>query len=323
MKNIRIIAIISALLMALAVYLYLDTLKKPVEIVRVPVVVAVLEIPEGQVITREMVALKEIPTEAVVKMAAPRLDLIVGYISSANVKPGEQLLTTKVFKAGETKSGMSYAVDKGMRAFTIPVDQVLGVAGFIRPKDHVDIIISTQLAVLLSPEEFKEELERQDEEPTEPPPEASSTPQAESQGEEVSLPVSVIFMQNIKVLATGQIMVADEKNAAVVVDTITLSVTPVQALRLNMCMTGDTSVTSSLRLVLRSPDEPDNPDLVGTMVTNLYDRTYVKILPILGPDAPALTMPPYPTRRPRTTPQATPSPTATPEPAKQLSFTPS
>jgi pilus assembly protein CpaB len=261
-KRIRIIAVIAAVVTAIAVYVYLDSLKKPVEIARSQVMVALLEIKEGQKITEDMVIEKTIPTEAVVPGAFASRGDVVGMISSAKVEPGEQMLTTKCFKAGDANSALAFALDPGMRAFTIPVDAVTGVAGLIQPMDTVDILLIIGLA------------------------QGSLTPQ----DAQVMVVNSEILLQGIKVLAVDRNMQAGN-TAADNPGTITLAVTPEQAVQLNLATS-----EGKIRLLLRSPQDTDRPDVKPVQPKDLVDL----------PD-PTPTPKPSPSESPSESPMASPS----------------
>jgi pilus assembly protein CpaB len=53
----------------------------------------------------------------------------------------EPILLTKLTAPGK-EAGITSHLSPGMRAFTIPVNQISGVAGFLRPGDHVDVFWS-------------------------------------------------------------------------------------------------------------------------------------------------------------------------------------
>lgn len=247
MKKIRIIAVISALVTAIAVYVYLSGLNKPVVIPKSPVVVAAVKIPEGTEIKSDMLVVKMLPPEAITDRAATSMDEVVGRISSANVEVGEQLLVSRFFKSGETGSGLAAALEKGKRAFTVAVDPVTGVAGLIKPRDSVDVLLIIGIT--------------QDVEKPDPlnPEKMITTP--------VTTMYSTILLQNINVLATGQTIVPDSNTAEKqTVDTITLSVTPEQAVRLNLAAS-----EGKIRLTLRSPIDTDEATVGDTVVVDLVD----------------------------------------------------
>ncbi len=315
MKRIRIIAAIAAVLLTAAVYFLLSDLKKPETIKRLPVVVAAKEILEGQVITDDMVAIKQIPEEAVVSKAAKTLDVVVGTFSSTYVAPGEQILSTMVFKAEQTQNGLAYTVGKGMRAVTVPVDQVTGIAGFLKPEDHVDVMAVLDISAVLSPEEFNQMLADKNGSGEEKP---EGTPSSGSgQKEEIKLFFSMILLQDIKVLATGQVMKRDGNDSApAVVETVTLEVTPEEALRLNYVLNA-----GNVRLMMRSPGDTTLPDLEGVSMANLIDSNDIRILTLLGELAPTPSPTPTATATPEASPDAsgTANPTATPSPSPTAS----
>ncbi len=314
MKRIRIIAVIAALFTTLALYLYLVDLKKPETVQRKPVVVAASEIKAGQAITDGMLAIKQLPEEAVLPGAATAKEDVVGLISSTDVSAGQQVLTATVFKAELSKSSLAYTVEKGMRAITVPVDQVTGVAGFIKPKDRVDVMAIVDIDSVLSPEEFSRQLDRKNS--TEEPQQTASSAPSSGQSQEMKLSFSMILLQDVEVLATGQNMKRDEliDIAPTVVETVTLSVTPEQALRLNLIL-----AKGIVRLMLRTPGDTDMPDLEGVSVANLVDSDDIRILTLLGELAPT----PGPTASPKASqeaggtaqPSASPAPAQTPTPA--------
>ena len=57
------------------------------------------------------------------------------------MEPNEPVLQTKVTGPGQ-RAGLSALVSEGMRAVTVRVNDVNGVAGFVLPGDRVDIMMS-------------------------------------------------------------------------------------------------------------------------------------------------------------------------------------
>ncbi len=54
---------------------------------------------------------------------------------------GEPVLTTKITGSGQ-RASLAALIEPGMRAVTIRVDDVRGVAGFVRPGDRVDVLLT-------------------------------------------------------------------------------------------------------------------------------------------------------------------------------------
>ena len=127
----------------------------------------------------------------------------------AAIDPGKPVLSSKITGAGE-RATLSAALDQGMKAVSIRVNDVLGVAGFVRPSDRVDVLLTR---VVRGPA-----------------------------GNDQSL-VDVL-LQGVKVLAVDQ--TADErKDEPSVVKTVTFEVTTDEAQRLTL---GSSIGTLSLAL---------------------------------------------------------------------------
>jgi pilus assembly protein CpaB len=58
---------------------------------------------------------------------------------------GEAVLAYKLSPHG-ARGGLTAKIPEDMRAITIPVSEVRGVAGFVRPGDHVDVMHTTSVA---------------------------------------------------------------------------------------------------------------------------------------------------------------------------------
>jgi pilus assembly protein CpaB len=59
----------------------------------------------------------------------------------AAIDPGEPVLSSKITGTGE-RATLSAVLDQGMKAVSIRVNDVLGVAGFVRPSDRVDVLLT-------------------------------------------------------------------------------------------------------------------------------------------------------------------------------------
>lgn len=227
MNKIRIFAVLAALLTAVSVYFYLSSLNKPVPVVLVDVIVANQAIGIRTEITADMVKTIQLPPSAVHPNAVRSASDVVGTIAGARFEAEEQILNTKIVKAGDVKGGMSYLVEKGMRAMTISVDPVTGVAGYVAANDIVDILAAIDVSTLG----------------------ADGTTQTVDT-------YSFALMQNIKVLASGTKLQNKAQAEDVDYATITVLVTPEQAIKLNLA-----SLKGTIRLILRSPLDAETPVL--------------------------------------------------------------
>jgi pilus assembly protein CpaB len=107
------------------------------------------------------------------------------------VQENEPVLEAKLAAKG-AGGGLPVIIDQGMRALSVSVDQVVGVAGFVLPSTRVDVLLT------LTDAASKE-------------------------------PATRVIMQNVKALAAGQSIQQDKEGKAQSVPVVTLLVTPEQA----------------------------------------------------------------------------------------------
>lgn len=175
------------------------------------------DVAQKTVIKEEMLVKTRMPKEAIHAQAVRKIEDAVGYITLNPLVKGEQLLKTRIAKPGDPTNGLSYTVPPGKRGITVGVDDVSGVAGFVRPGDHVDVV---------------------------------GTITVKENNNDVSY--TLIVLQDILVLATGKQL--DEKNnknsdkEGSEYKTITVAVTPEQSRPLVLA-----SQKGVIRLMLRSP----------------------------------------------------------------------
>ncbi len=145
MKKVVLFALIAAVCAGALLYFYLGNLEaqKQVTVEYDNVVVAATNIPAYTPITAAMLTFKQIPMGFAHPLAAHTMEEVVGFVTESDVIEGEQVLPAKLKQFGETESGLSYVVPEGMRAVTVAVDEVTGVAGFLQRGDYVDVISYT------------------------------------------------------------------------------------------------------------------------------------------------------------------------------------
>lgn len=172
----------------------------------VPVVVAALDIPFAREI--EPVHLKTIlwPAETVPPGVFNDVTEVEGKVANQKMYSGELLLRSRVVDevSGSTLSAL---VTPGMRAVTVRVNDVIGVAGFLLPGNRVDVIASRK----------------------------DSNRRAETE----------ILLEDLKVLAVDQTASPDKDNP-VVVRAVTLEIEPDLAKKL-VKATEEGSVQLALR----------------------------------------------------------------------------
>jgi pilus assembly protein CpaB len=220
-RNVTLLlAAVLALGTGLLLYNYLSSVNmaaNKVEAKRV-VLVASHMIPAQTVISAEMLDRAIRPASSVEpdSVDPAQLQAVVGTVALVAIPAGGTLTQSRI--ARPSAVSLTAKVKKGLRAVTIPIDRVKGVAGLIETGDHVDVIA------------------------------------VQSQRGDLP-PVARTIMRGIVVLAMGMSF-SPPTNASPAPDagnqtTATLEVTPEQANLLSLA-----DLNTNLRLALRSPDEP-------------------------------------------------------------------
>ena len=224
--------IVLGLLTAFFLYIYLDTLQaeqaEPVPYT--DVVVAETSIPAHTRITEEMLEVRSIPAEAAHPDSGQDVSLFIGGIARSEIVRGEQILTTRVH-TDDMRATLSYRIPENKRAVSIPVNEVTGVSGYITPGDKVDVLLTIQ----------DEEI---------------------NDGESTTY----TLLQNITVMAIGQLPREVEDDEARPVSTVTLEVDPEQAEVLAYA-----NLHGSFHLTLRSPADEEIVTLEAFGAANFDD----------------------------------------------------
>jgi pilus assembly protein CpaB len=189
-----LLLMISLLLAALAAWvannwLAARTAAKPAP-TQEQVVVAAIDIPLGTKIEQRHLSLISMLPGQAPKGSFHSYADVLGKVASSSMISGEILLAPRLADSGGG-SALASVVDKNMRAVTVRVDDVVGVAGFLLPGNRVDVIAS------------------------------------EKDGLGTQVRTSTI-LSNVKVLAVDQTASSDN-NQPVVVHAVTLEVTPSDA----------------------------------------------------------------------------------------------
>lgn len=104
-----------------------------------PVVVAAMQIPFGtRVETRQLRVIK-LPRDTPLGDHFASADAVVGLIAVQKILPGEILLRAQ-FSTHSVGSTLAALLRPDLRAISVRVDDVVGVAGFLLPGNHVDVV---------------------------------------------------------------------------------------------------------------------------------------------------------------------------------------
>jgi pilus assembly protein CpaB len=106
-----------------------------------PVTVAAVDIPEGTVVTTEMIAQRSVPeqfvTASVVKPDSA--SYVVNQKVLVPLQAGDPLMWSQ-FETTRGSEHLSAKVVRQMRAVTVEATKTAAVGGWVRPNDHVDVV---------------------------------------------------------------------------------------------------------------------------------------------------------------------------------------
>jgi pilus assembly protein CpaB len=200
-----------------------------------PVVVSAADFSTGMPVAAEQLKVAQWPVSAIPDSAFPNVTEVFrgattpeDRVALKAIRSGEPILRTNISGFGG-RATMSREVARGMRAVSLSINDVSGVAGFILPGDHVDVML---------------------------------TRQADNGG----LATDVI-LQNISVLGIDQLS-DQERDKPVVARTVTVEVTTEQAQKLTLAQQAGTlslALRNAETLDQSTVHRVDVPDLYGNV----------------------------------------------------------
>jgi pilus assembly protein CpaB len=123
----------------------LEANKKPVS--TRTIVVAAKPLRFGQELTAAQLREMEWPTDALPSGAVSKISELVSEgrrVALTAIEPNEPVLTTKITGPGQ-RATLSAMLRDGLKAVTVRVNDVEGVAGFVLPGDRVDVALTRQV----------------------------------------------------------------------------------------------------------------------------------------------------------------------------------
>lgn len=144
MKKIYLIAAVIALAAGVATYFFateLRTSKIVTGVDEATVLIALEDIDEDTILTKEMFQQVNLPVNAVSFGTVCNIEEVVGYMATEKIFKGEQLMARKLVPIGQenTEDRLSYQLANGMYAYTILVEEENAVAYFIRENDIINV----------------------------------------------------------------------------------------------------------------------------------------------------------------------------------------
>lgn len=164
------------------------------------IVVAARDLPAGTIVRREDVETVSWPGSATPEGFATQAGEVVGRGLIVEVRKNEPLVGWKLADK-DAGGGLSITIPEGMRAVSVEVDEVIGVAGFVLPGTRVDV-----LATVMPGSDRRQTTTR-------------------------------IILQNVRAVAADQRYQQDVNGEPLTVTVVTLLVTPEQAEELTLAAT--------------------------------------------------------------------------------------
>jgi pilus assembly protein CpaB len=110
---------------------------------KVTVVAAARELEPGTVLRPEDLRLLEWPAELVPAELATSVEQVEGRTLLVTLRPGDPVFTQLVSQ-DHSGAGLVGLIRSGMRAVSVPVDNVIGVNGFVAPGTRVDVFATLE-----------------------------------------------------------------------------------------------------------------------------------------------------------------------------------
>jgi pilus assembly protein CpaB len=187
-----------------------------------PVVVAAVDLSLGTELKKDDLTVVNFPAGQAPQGAFARVADVIGRGLISPLVKNEVVLPAKL-ASKEAGSGLPPVIPEGMRAVSVRVNEVIGVAGYVLPGTHVDVLCN------LSP---------------------TNQPQDT---------ISKLILSNVQVVTAGTRIEQDQdKGKPMQVTVVTLLVYPDQAERLALA-----STEGKIQLALRNPLDQSAPDTAG------------------------------------------------------------
>jgi pilus assembly protein CpaB len=193
------------------------------------IVVAVKDLEIGARIAATDLRLDEWPSSKLPDGVFTSFDELIDRTPIDRILVGEPVLTRRLADVG-SGVGLSPKVPEGMRAMSVRVDDVNGVAGFVLPEARVDLLITGQ---------------------------PRDNPEAGQ--------MTRTLLGNVRILAAGEHLSPDASGRPQKVAVVTVLLTPQQAEMITLAQ-----AHGRLQLVLRNSNDPETAETTGVREAELF-----------------------------------------------------
>jgi len=170
----------------------------------VGVVVAREDIHRGSKLVSDMLTVKQFTPDSKPTGSFASIKEIEGRVLNTNISGNEAVTKSKLADPSIMGGGVSALIEPGKRAMSVKGNSVMGLAGFVRPGDRVDVIVTL-------PEGYDEK------------------------------PVTKLVLERIKIIATGtELSPPNAEGKTASVDVYTLELSPAESERLALAATQGT-----------------------------------------------------------------------------------
>jgi pilus assembly protein CpaB len=115
-----------------------------VEAEAVNVVVAVVDLPWGTKLQKEMLKTAPFFKDSLPNGYSTDPAKLVGRVVISPLKTTEAVLESRLAPESVTVGGVSAVIKPGMRAIAVKGDKVIGISGFIQPGNRVDVLVTLE-----------------------------------------------------------------------------------------------------------------------------------------------------------------------------------
>ena len=201
-----------------------------VEISGTEIAVASADVPWGTPLTDEFIRVVSYPEDILPVGHFKNVDDLKGRVVLSPLKKNEPFMESKLAPMDVKTGGVSAVMDPQKRAMAVKVNEVVGLPGFIKPGDRVDVMVTFE----------------------------------RPGGNKNNKKITKVVLENSLVLATGTQMERVDEEEPKAVKVITLEVTLIEAEKLAMATN-----EGKIRLALRSPLNPEIQKTRGAKLTDL------------------------------------------------------
>ena len=228
-------AVVAGLVATFGIHRYVSMKTRVVAAPTRQVFVATADISPGTALSGTAVKPVTWPQAVIPPNCATSMRELENRVVKVPISQGNPILFSMLAPVG-TAAGLSGILDDGKRALTVKVDEVAGVAGFVHPGDHVDVLMDMAMKGDGQQEHF-----------------------------------SKTILHDVTILTTGQVWEQKGDNKPMVVNTVTLELSPDQAEVLNLA-----SNNGKIRLALRNRNNKTVAQTSGVTTSTLVNGAATK-----------------------------------------------